>query len=340
MRVGIVCGVSASSIKKAKIYQEAIYAVGHTPIVFTRAPKTDFLEGLVFSANTVGGLIFYAESQVCDLYITCNDSLSELVARFNSNVGWPTLDGKAHFKDNLQNLSTEISTPKTVRWDDLDSLHQDVEIFIKPVSGSGTSAFHSWAYKKFASVKVFRQYLKDESLEGDWDHANKSPGLLGEYVVQEFVDNKCYEYIQALNDGVAKTWFTATVNPAVNTFHVAAKLDFSAKDYGLLKNVLPGNFSGFQYFGGFEKPLVFDFNTRYGSHWTYLYPHIFPNFFYTFFNNLLNKKQDRYNPKYNEFQIVLNDTGVKSSNNSIFVFAEDFPFGGLKAVSEIILGES
>lgn len=337
MLVGIVCGVSSSATKKAKIYAESISNAGHTPIIFSRSYSSEFTNFQFVIESDISRLYDAALRKECLLYLTCNDSLNSVVSRLNQSVNWPTIAPDSHYKDRLHLLTKELETPITVPWDHVDEINPSCQIFIKPKSGSGTSGSHPWAYKKFANTKEFKDYLASNRLIGAWEHSNRFPGTLGEYVIQEYIDCDTYEYIQCLNDGIAKPWFVATVKPKKEDFLVSVELDFSANHFGLLDTVLPGTFAGFQYFKLPSRNILFDFNTRYGSHWTYLYSHVFPEFFDVFFNNLLNNHQEPYLPKYDKFKIILNSTGIKSSENSIFVFAEDFPFGGESAVSEIIM---
>lgn len=328
MKIGILCGIAASAQRKAEVYQEAILAAGHSVNIFSRGP-IGFQTELVHVEPNLQKLGREADHIDCDFYIGCNDNLGDLVTLLNKSRNMPHIPLGATDKTNLDKLSDKLQPIPS--WDHLDKVPNDIPIFVKPSSGSGSVGGEPWSYKKFESKRQFVEWL--DTIDGGWhrfEYAQEHVGVLGRSVFQQYIENNGFMYMHYMNDGTPKLWMESfchepRYSPTWNKIHSDDAYDFT-------HNVPWGTFCSFQAFPNPNgKPYVFDFNVRVGAYWTTLFEHLSPDFFKTYFDNLLNNKQGQYEYKCTEF--VMDENGPEHLKVEVI----DFPASGVNSRQALIL---
>lgn len=324
MKIGILTGVAKSAIHKATIFGESIQLVGHQVEYFAKAL---FATNSKISCGSTNEEIFQlALKSDCDFFMGCNDNLGTYVSMLNRRLGWNVIPENAADKTNLKNLTSKLQEIRS--WEDMNEVPENIEIFVKPLSGSGSIGGDEWCYKRFNNIKAFKEYLEykvDGGMER-FNYAQNHLGALGKSVFQEYVHSDGFLYHHYLNDGTATQWLESycyAPSPDKPCFNKVVFEDA----YDFTKNVSIGTMCSFQAFPDLP-PKIFDFNVRCSAYWTSIYPHVCPDFFNTFFNNFLNSKAEKYDFKFTEFTMWpdnlenVNKSGVK-------LIIGDYPAGGL-----------
>jgi hypothetical protein len=330
MKIGILCGVARSAQSKALDYYDAIQAVGHHPLIFSRGPLHRDVPN-TFVAAAVPDLVALAKGRDIDFFIGCTDALGDAVSALNTELGHECIPLESTHKSNLGRLSDKLQDIPT--WSELNEVPDGLPIIIKPANGSGSLGGDPWAYQRYDSIGHFRDYLRKELADGEhrFEWAQNHTGVLGRYVFQEFIENEGFMYHHYMNDGIAQHWMTTFCRAHANANAPTHNTITNVDEFDFARHFPRGTFGSFQAFPAEPLPRVFDFNVRAGAFWTTLHRYICPNFFLAYFDNLLNNADQKYDWQCNEF--IIDPTAT----SGLIIKIEDFPFSGVHAPHGLIL---
>lgn len=272
----------------------------------------------------------------------CNDWLFNVVnSTMNRHTGQSysfDVSDKAHLCEVVE--GSKLDYVRT--WVDLDDVPDDLPIYLKPSHGSGTSGGNPWSYTQHDSKKDFLKFLQSNGLYDAFQNYQMRPGLLGAYVIQEYIDTSNVIYHHYLNDQftkyskVGKQWLSGEMRMNANhtCTYMRCKVDYDDV-FDFTPKLTAPIMAAIQAIKHDGRVKVFDFNVRSSGVWAYIHKYVCPTFFDTYFDNLLNKNQNPYKFEFNEFEYALNREEV-ALGNVVELEMDDYPQGGQR--NKIYLG--
>lgn len=304
MIIGILCGQSKISQRRAIEYYDAINEVGHAASIFSRTPLIFNRPHRIFSSKEA--MFNAAKNSNCEFFMACTDALGDIISQLNQLRGKPFFPPNASHKDNLHCLNHGWDNIKT--WKTLDEVPDDIPIFIKPINGSGglingDRGGDPWSYVNFNSKKDFFQFIENYGGIRRFHLAQLNKGWMGEYIFQEYIPHEYIITRMFMNDGSPSQVITFNLPHNWTKVPLVYNVD-NIDDLNFANNIPWGTFTSLQALPTAALPKVNDFNIRCVSTWSIVYKLVCPNFYTAFFNNLLNFKNTQYNFKYSSYTII------------------------------------
>lgn len=343
--VPIYCGAAITTQHKANLYARSIEKAGHRAYIYCKGKFLAPRKSLVQEFSQVSEMI---DKSLMDLSIRshdddympmgfiCNDWIfNEVNFRVNS------LPGQSYAfdisdKSNIDKVVENTNLDYVRTWLNLEEVPNDIAIYIKPSHGSGTSGGNPWSYTRHDSKKEFLKFLSHQGLLDAFSNYQMRPGLLGAYVIQEYIDTSNVIYHHYLNDQFksqgnhGRQWMSGAMRMNSNHTCTYMRCRVDSEDtFNFASKMSAPIMSAIQAVQNNGRMKVFDFNVRSSGVWAYIHKFICPTFFDTYFDNLLNKVQNSYKFDFTEFEYSVNRDEVEL-DNVVEIPMDDYPQAGQK----------